>query len=102
MTSRLENDYIRFMNPQMIRRIDSVLDRVIEKESNLSVARLGLVERVRYSEKRNKLYVFTKAIHSTHGCCTLLSLVQQSDTLQDLEDGFKQEFPEHWIEIVNV
>ena len=46
--------------------------------------------------------MFTKAIHSTHGCCTLLSLVQQSDTLQDLEDGFKQEFPEHWIEIVNV
>jgi len=86
----------------MIQKIDNVLDRVIEKESNLTVAQLGLVERVRYSEKQNKLYVFTKAIHSTHGCCTLLSLVQQSDTLQDLEDQFKQEFPEHWVQIVNV
>lgn len=86
----------------MIQKIDNVLDRVIEKESNLSVAQLGLVERVRYSEKQNKLYVFTKAIHSTHGCCTLLSLVQQSDTLQDLEEHFRKEFPEHWVQIVNV
>jgi len=86
----------------MIQKIDNVLDRVIEKESNLSVAQLGLVERVRYSEKQNKLYVFTKAIHSTHGCCTLLSLVQQSDTLQDLEGHFRKEFPEHWVQIVNV
>ncbi len=86
----------------MIEKIDHVLDRVIEKESNLSVAQLGLVERVRYSEKQNKLYVFTRAIHSTHGCCTLLSLVQQSDTLQDLEEQFKKEFPEHWVQIVNV
>ncbi len=86
----------------MIEKIDNVLDRVIEKESNLSLAQLGLVERVRYSEKQNKLYVFTKAIHSTHGCCTLLALVQQSDTLQDLEEQFKKEFPEHWVQIVNV
>ena len=86
----------------MIQKIDNVLDRVIEKESNLSLAQLGLVERVRYSEKQNKLYVFTKAIHSTHGCCTLLALVQQSDTLQDLEEQFKKEFPEHWVQIVNV
>jgi len=86
----------------MIEKIDNVLDRVIEKESNLSLAQLGLVEQVRYSEKQNKLYVFTKAIHSTHGCCTLLSLVQQSDTLQDLEEQFKKEFPEHWVQIVNV
>jgi metal-sulfur cluster biosynthetic enzyme len=90
------------MTQTMIEKIDHVLDRVIEKESNLSVAQIGLVERVRYSEKQNKLYVFTKAIHSTHGCCTLLSLVQQSDTLQNLEDQFKQEFPEHWVQIVNV
>ena len=86
----------------MIEKIDNVLDRVIEKESDLSVAQLGLVKRVRYSEKQNKLYVFTKAIHSTHGCCTLLSLVQQSDTLQDLEEHFRKEFPEHWVQIVNV
>lgn len=90
------------MTQTMIQKIDNVLDRVIEKESNLSVAQLGLVERVRYSEKQNKLYVFAKAIHSTHGCCTLLSLVQQSDTLQDLEGHFRTEFPEHWVQIVNV
>jgi len=90
------------MTPVMIKKIDSVLDRVVEKESNLPVSHLGLVERVRYNEKQNKLYVFTKAVHSTHGCCTLLALVQQSDTLKELEEQFKQEFPEHWVQIVNV
>jgi metal-sulfur cluster biosynthetic enzyme len=90
------------MTQGMIEKIDSVLDRVKDKESDLSIAQLGLVERVRYSEKRNKLYVFTRAIHSTHGCCTLLALVQQSDTLEALEEQFKLEFPEHWIQIVNV
>jgi len=90
------------MTKKMIGKIDNVLDRVIEKESDLSVAQLGIVERVRYSEKRNKLQVFTKAVHSTHGCCTLLAMVQQSDTLGELENEFKKEFPEHWIEIVNV
>ena len=90
------------MAPAMIKKIDSVLDRVIEKERNLPVSHLGLVERVRYNEKQNLLYVFTKAVHSTHGCCTILTLVQQSDTLKELEEQFKQEFPEHWIKIVNV
>jgi hypothetical protein len=90
------------MTQAMIKKIDSVLDRVIEKESNLPVSHLGLVERVRYNEKQNVLYVFTKAVHSTHGCCTLLTLVQQSDTLKELEKQFKQEFPEHWVKIVNV
>jgi hypothetical protein len=90
------------MTPTMIKKIDSVLDRVVEKQSNLPISHLGLVERVRYNEKQNKLTVFTKAVHSTHGCCTILSLVQQSDTLEELEEQFKQEFPEHWIKIVNV
>lgn len=90
------------MTQKMIKKIDRVLDRVVEKESNLPISHLGLVERVRYNEKQNKLYVFTKAVHGTHGCCTLLALVQQSDVLKDLEEQFKQEFPEHWIQMVNV
>ena len=90
------------MTRQMIKKIDNVLDRVVERESNLPVSHLGLVERVRYNEKQNKLYVFTKAVHSTHGCCTLLALVQQSEVLDDLEKQFKQEFPEHWVQMVNV
>jgi metal-sulfur cluster biosynthetic enzyme len=90
------------MNPTMIRRIDGVLDRVREKESQLTIAQLGLVERVRYDDTRNTLLVFTRAMHRTHGCCTLLALVQQSDTLESLEAAFRAEFPEHWIRLVNV
>ena len=86
----------------MINRIDSVLDRVKEPESGLSIAQIGLVKRIRYSEKKNKLLVFTKAIAQTHACCTMLVLAQQSQILNLIEEEFKEEFPEHWIELVNV
>ena len=102
MTRRRRSSYILNMTETMKNRIDQVLERVVEKESNLPVSHLGLVERVRYEEKQNKLSVFTRAVHSTHGCCTLLALIQQSDMLGELEQQFKQEFPEHWVQIVNV
>ncbi len=86
----------------MINKIDFVLDRVKELESGLSVAQIGLVKRIRYSEITNKLLIFTKAIAQTHGCCTMLALTQQSQILNQLEEEFEKEFPEHLIELVNV
>ncbi len=86
----------------MISKIDFVLDRVKESESGLSIAQLGLVKRVRYSEKMNKLLIFTKAVSQTHGCCTMLVLTQQSQVLNQLEEEFKKEFPKHFIQLVNV
>ncbi len=102
LTSNLLMSYYWYMDSDMINRIDFVLDRVIESESGLSIAQIGLVKRIRYSEKKNKLLVFTKAFSQTHGCCTLLALTQQSQILNHLEEEFKKEFPEHLIELVNV
>ena len=85
----------------MIRKIDSVLDNVKEPESGLSISQLGLIARVRYVEKNNKLYVFAHTFSNSHGCCTLLSLYEQLDTFRHLERELKKEFPEYSIEIVN-
>lgn len=83
-------------------RIDRVLEAIEDTDSGLNVAQMGLVERVRYSPQGNLMTVFTRAMHRTHGCCTLLALTQQSKLLGQLEAGFKQEFPEHWVRIENV
>ena len=94
--------YIYYMEPEMIKKIDSILDRVKEPESGMSLAQMGLVERVRYSQKQNTILVLTRAIRHTHGCCTLLALAQQDGILSNLEQEFKKEFPYKWIKIVNV
>lgn len=50
---------MKTMDPEMIKRINALLDRVKDPVSGLSVSQLGIVRRVRYSEGSNTLYVFT-------------------------------------------
>ncbi len=47
------------MTPEMTAAIDSILDRVKDPESEISIARLGLVKRVRYNEEKKEMYIFT-------------------------------------------
>ena len=51
----------------MKKKIDAVLERVKEPESGLSIAELGMVERLRYSKKHKKLIIFTRPINSPPG-----------------------------------
>ena len=82
------------MESGMIAKIDSVLDRVKDSETNLTVGQLGLVQRVRYDEQWSKLSVVTGSLGPTHGCCTLLGLAHLSLTLEHLKKEFEQEFPD--------
>ena len=82
------------MDTLMKRRIDSVLDRVKDAETNLTIGQLGLVHRVRYEEAWKKLSVYTGSPGPTHGCCTLLGMVHLSSTIDHLKKEFEQEFPE--------
>ncbi len=50
------------MNSIMKEKIDSVLDRVKDPESDLSVAQLGLVKKVRYSEDNKLLYILNSRV----------------------------------------
>jgi len=84
----------------MTKKIESVLDKVKEPESLLSVAQLGLVEKISYSTKNKKLYVFLNSINPTHGCCTIMASLLLSTILKNLTEEFQKEFPDLSIEIV--
>ncbi len=89
------------MKPKMKQKIDAVLDRVKEPETGLSIAQLGLVERLRYSEQKKKLFVLLSDVkQSQHKCCTIIQGIILSGILNRLTKEFNKEFPDLTIEIV--
>ncbi len=88
------------MDTEMTKKIDAVLERVKEPESGLSMAQLGLVQRLRYSEKHNKLAVFTTPMKPNHKyCCTVIQGLLIKGTLERLTEEFQKEFPDLQIEL---
>jgi metal-sulfur cluster biosynthetic enzyme len=90
------------MNAEMTQKIDSVLDRVKDPESDLSVADLGLVKKVRYSKEQNLLYVFTDFVSRQPGCitCAGIAMAISATILKNLTAEFQKEFPDLTIEFV--
>jgi len=90
------------METEMIKKIDSILDRVKDPESDLSVAKLGLVKKVRYSKKENLLYIFTDFVSHSPGCmtCAGIAMVISAAILKNIEAEFQKEFPDLTIEFV--
>ncbi|HNS54313.1 MAG TPA: hypothetical protein PLQ15_00030 [Syntrophales bacterium] len=86
----------------MMRKIDAVLDRVKDPESDLPVSRLGVVKRVRFSEAQKKLYVFTDFQSHMPDCraCVLVAKLLADTIIRDLTVEFHLEFPELDIEFV--
>jgi metal-sulfur cluster biosynthetic enzyme len=88
------------MDAEMIKKIDGVLDRVKDPESNLSIAQMGLVKKLRYVEKNKKLYVFTKSPDAPPVCCTIIAKLLQTTIADRLTQEFQKEFPELTVEYV--
>jgi metal-sulfur cluster biosynthetic enzyme len=88
------------MDPEMIRKIDSVLDRVKEPESNLSVAELGIIQKLRYNESKRALYIFANTYGSRKACCYLITKLIESDVMNRVKNELKKEFPELAIRFV--
>jgi metal-sulfur cluster biosynthetic enzyme len=89
------------MTSEMKQKIDAVLDRVKEPVTGLSIAQLGLVERLRYSESNRKLLVMLNAVNQrVPKCCAIIHGLVLSDTLDALTREFQEEFPELSIEII--
>jgi metal-sulfur cluster biosynthetic enzyme len=85
----------------MKQKIDHVLDRVKEPETGLSIAQLGLVERIRYNQEKKKLTVFSNNLqHNHHYCCTVLQGLLISGTFNALTEAFEKEFPDLSVEVV--
>ena len=78
----------------MKNKIDSVLDRVKDPESGMSISELGLVKKLRYSEKEKHLYVFTDFVRRQPGCltCAAVASLVCSSIQKDLEKELKKEF----------
>jgi hypothetical protein len=89
------------MDAAMKEKIDRVLDTVKEPETGLSMAQLGLVERIRYNEDKKKLTIYSSNLkHNPHLCCTVLQGLLITGTLKALTEGFHQAFPDLAVEIV--
>ncbi len=94
--------YFHIMKPEMIRKIDSVLDRVKDPESDLPVAQLGVIKRVRYNEEMKTLYVFFDFYSHMPKCATCAAIAKTlaSVIVRDLTKEFQTEFPDLSIEFV--
>jgi metal-sulfur cluster biosynthetic enzyme len=90
------------VNPEMIKKIDSVLDRVKDPESGLPVSHLGLINRVRFSEATKKLFIFMDLqSHMPHcSACTAIAGLVVGRIVRDLTVELHAEFPDLEVEFV--
>jgi len=90
------------MQQEIRQKVDAVIDRVKDPESGLSVADLGVVTKVRYSEEQQHLYIFTDFNSHRPGCvtCAGIALALMATIIKDLETEFQKEFPELTIEFI--
>jgi len=84
----------------MWQKIEAVLERVREPESQLTVAQLGLVRKVRYNKVRKRLTIYINTIHPSKCACTVISALLLSTTLEGLTREFKKEFPHLGVEMI--
>ena len=91
------------MTPEMTKKIDSVLERVKDPESNLSIAQLGVVKKLRYTEEERALYIFTDLHSHMPKCVTCAAIVNTiiaSTIIRNLTAELQKEFPTLTIEFV--
>jgi metal-sulfur cluster biosynthetic enzyme len=90
------------MSPEMKQKIENVLERVNDPESDLPIAQLGLVNRLLYSEKEKKLLVFTSDYSNVPNClsCAVIGWTMMATIIRDLTTEFQKEFPDLTIEFV--
>ncbi len=90
------------MEPQMTRKITAILSRVKDPESGLSLDRIGIIQRVRYNEEKQQMYIFTNFLAHRPGClsCSGIALAIMGTIQRDLTEAFQKEFPELEIEFV--
>jgi metal-sulfur cluster biosynthetic enzyme len=88
------------MDPEMIRKIDTVLNRVKEPESNLSVGELGIIQKFRYNENKRALYIFANTYGNRKACCYLITKLIESEVMNRVKNELKKEFPNLAIRFV--
>jgi metal-sulfur cluster biosynthetic enzyme len=90
------------MNAEMTKKIDAILDHVREPESQLTVAQLGLVKKVRYNEVRRTLAIYIGMPIPDRCACTTITILLLNTILENLKAAFKKEFPNYGIKLIQV
>jgi len=75
-------------------KIDRVLDGIQDPQTGMTISQMGLVEKIRYVEKRRKLIVFFNRLGHCKACCAALNLVMLADFENAIKEGLKTEFPQ--------
>jgi len=86
------------MNTIMKKKLQSVLERVKDPETNVSISELGLVERFRYHPEQKKLSVFLNPVRPGKVCCSIISSLLLTSTLKNLMNELQKEFPDFAVE----
>ncbi len=83
------------MDPKIQKRIDDALSRIIEPQSELPIADLGLVSNIRYSEALSSI-----EISLAHGfprgmcpACAAVDVVTGEGLQRRTREAFEKEFP---------
>ncbi len=82
----------------MKKKLQSVIERVKDPETNVAISELGLVERFRYYPEQKKLSVFLNPVRPGKVCCSIISSLLLSSTLKDLMNELQKEFPDCSLE----
>jgi len=86
------------MDAIMKKKLQSVIERVKDPETNVAISELGLVERFRYYPEQKKLSVFLNPVRPGKVCCSIISSLLLSSTLKDLMNELQKEFPDFYLE----
>ena len=78
-------------------KIDRVLDCIQDPQTGMTMSQLGLVEKIRYVKKSQKLIVFFNRLGHSKACCAALNMVLLADFETAIKAGLKAEFPQFSI-----
>ena len=82
----------------MKKKLQSVLERVKDPETNVAISELGFIERFHYHPEQKKLSVFLNQVRPGKVCCSIISSLLFSSTLKDLMNELQKEFPDCSLE----
>jgi len=85
---------------EMQKKLDKILDTVMDRQINAPISQTGLVERFRYVPNKQKLIVVCRHPQSGHACCIVLNETVFAQTLEELKSALKTAFPHLRIEMV--
>lgn len=89
------------MSPDMISKLEAVMDRVIDPQSELPLCRLELVKKFSYHEQRNTLtaYLDFSGFRSSSVACAGINVDVKAKIEARLVGELKREFPSLWIKL---